>query len=84
MDELTCALRFDSHGEEEKCSVEAVQLSMQPYASMSLQDASEGFSKLRKGISLDEHIGDEDLDEEEGNLLELPNNNAAAGEVIVH
>ena len=60
------------------------ELSKQPYALISLQDASEGFSKLRKGISLDEHIGDEDLDEEEGNLLGLPNNNAAAGEVIVH
>ena len=83
MDELTCALRFDSHGEEEKCSVEAVGLSMQPYASMSLQDASEGFSKLRKGISLDEDIEDEELEEEEGNLLGLTTHNVDAREVIV-
>ena len=84
MEELTSALRFDSHGEEEKCSVEAVGLSMQPYASMSLQDASEGFSKLRKGISLDEDIEDEELEEEEGNLLGLTTHNVDAREVIVH
>ena len=40
MEELTSALRVDSHGEDEKRSVEAVELSMQPYESMSLQDAS--------------------------------------------
>ena len=51
---------------------------------MSLQEASEGFSKLRKGISLDGPICDEDLEEEDGNVLGLPNYNAAAGEVIVH
>ena len=50
MEELTAALRLDSHGEDEKCSVEAVELSMQPYDSMSLQDSSEGFRKLSKGI----------------------------------
>ena len=56
---------------------------MQPYASMTLQDASEGFSKLRKGISLDEDIANDGF-EEEGNLNGIPTNNAAAGEVILH
>ena len=50
---------------------------------MSMQEASEGFSKLRKGISLDDDIGEEALNEEEGNLPAFPNNDAAAGEVIL-
>ena len=62
MEQLTSALRVDS-----KCSVESLRLSMKPYASLSLHEASEGFSKLRKGIGLDEGIRDEDLDEEEDN-----------------
>ena len=84
MEEMTRALQFDSDGEEEKISVEAAQLSKQPYISMTLQEASEGFSKLRKGISLDEVVEDDELDEEEGNLLGLPNSNVDAGEFIVH
>ena len=84
LEQLTCALRVDSEGEDVKCSEEALKQSMKPYASMSLQDASEGFSKLRKGISLDEDIQDVDLDEEEGNLLGFPSNNTSAGEVTVH
>ena len=35
-------------------------------------------------LSLDEVIGDEELDEEEGNLHGLPNNNADATEIIEH
>ena len=68
MEELTSALRVDSHGEDEKCSVDVVELSMQPYESMSLQDASEGFRKLTKGISLDESVYDEILDDEDRDL----------------
>ena len=82
MEELTAALRVDSHGDDEKCSLEAVQLSMQPYESMSLQDASEGFRKLSKGISLDEIIDDEILDDEERDSVGLPDNTAVAGDVI--
>ena len=84
LNQLTCALLVDSDELDEKCSVEAFKLSMQPYASMTLQDASEGFSKLRKGSSLNEDIANDDFDEEEGNLNGLPNINASAGEVIVH
>ena len=63
--------------------MEAKKLSMQPYASMTLQEASEGFSKLKKGISLDEDMAEEDLDVEEANLVGVPSNDAAAGEVIL-
>ena len=84
MEELTAALRVDSHGDDEKCSLEAVQLSMQPYESMSLQDASEGFRKLSKGISLDENIDDEILDDEERDSVGLPDNTAVAGDVLFH
>ena len=83
MEELTCALRHDMDGHEEKCSMEAVTLAMQPYASMSMKDASEGFYKLRKGISLDEDIEEEDFDEEEANLPAVPNNDDAAGDIIL-
>ena len=84
MEELTAALCVDSHGDDEKCSLEAVQLSMQPYESMSLQDASEGFRKLSKGISLDENIDDEILDDEERDSVGLPDNTAVAGDVLFH
>ena len=83
MEELTCALRHDMDGHEEKCSMEAVTLAMQPYASMSMKEASEGFYKLRKGISLDEDIEEEDFDEEEANLPAVPNNDDAAGDIIL-
>ena len=83
MEELTCALRHDLDGQEEKCSMEAVTLAMQPYASMSMQEASEGFYKLRKGISLYGDIEEEDFDEEEANLPAVPNNDAAAGDIIL-
>ena len=83
LNQLTSALRVDLDGGDEKCSVEAFELSRQPYASMTLQDASEGFSKLRKGISLDEDIANDGF-EEESNLNGLPTNNAASGEVILH
>ena len=72
------------HEEDVKCSVEAVELSMQPYESMSLQDASEGFRKLTKGISLDEAIADEILDDEERDSVGLPDNPAVGQDVIVH
>ena len=84
MEELTAALRLDSHGEDEKCSVEAVELSMQPYESMSLQDAAEGFRKLSKGISLDENIDDENLDDGERDSVGLLDNTAVAGDVLFH
>ena len=84
MEELTSTLRADSYGEDVKCSVEAVELSMQPYESMSLQDASEGFRKLTKGISLDETIADEILDDEERDSVGLPDNPAVGEDVIVH
>ena len=71
IEEVTSALRVNSDGEDEKCSMDDLKLSMQPYSSMSLRDASDGFSKLIKGISLDEDIGDENFDEEEGNLAGL-------------
>ena len=80
---MTSALRVSPTGEDEKCSVDALNLCDQPYASVSLQDASDGFSRLKKGISLDEDIEDEDLDEEQGNLVGLPNSDAVAGEVIL-
>ena len=81
---MTSALRVDSHGEDEKCSVEAVELSMQPYESMTLQDASEGFRKLTKGISLDENIDGEISDDEERDPVGLPQNTAVAGDVTFH
>ena len=84
MKQVTSPLRVDCDGEDEKCSVDAVKLSMQPYTSMSVQDASDGFSKLLKGICLDEDVEDENLQEDEGNLVSLPNTNAAAGQVIFH
>ena len=84
MEELTSALRVDSHGEDEKCSVEAVELSMQPYESMTLQDASEGFRKLTKGISLDENIDGEISDDEERDPVGLAQNTAVVGDVTFH
>ena len=82
IEELTSALRVNSQGEEEKCSVEAVKLSMQPDETMSLQDASDGFRKLSKGISLDENVYDEILDDEERDSVGLPDNTDVAGDVI--
>ena len=82
MEKLTTALRVHSRGEDEKCSVAAAELSMQPYASMSLQDASEGFLMLTKVTSLEENTGDEVLDEEEGESVKFSNNNVA-GNVVV-
>lgn len=81
---MTSALRVNSDGEDEKCSMDDLKQSMQPYLSMSLRDASDGFSKLIKGVRLDEDIADEDSGEEEGNLDGLPKSNVAAGEVIFH
>ena len=57
---------------------------MQAYESMSLQDASEGFRKLTKGISLDETIADEILDDEERDSVGLLDNSAVGEDVIVH
>ena len=34
--EWTSTLKVDSHGQEEKCSMEAIHLSEQPYSTMSL------------------------------------------------
>ena len=84
MKQVTSPLRVSYDGEDEKCCVDAVKLSIQPYTSMSVQDASDGFSKLLKGICLDEDVEDENLHEDEGNLVSLPNTNAAAGQVIFH
>lgn len=84
MEEFTSALRIDSHGEDDKCSVEPVELSMQPYESMTLQDASKGFRKLTKGISLDENIGDEISDDLERDPVGLSQNTALAGDVTFH
>jgi len=63
--ELTEALRFAPDGTEEKCPEEAVELSNQPYPTMTLQEASQTYSKLRKGISLDEVIDDNEFDDED-------------------
>ena len=52
-EQITSALRVNSTGEDEKCSLDALNLSDKPYDLMSLQDASDGFSRLKKGISLD-------------------------------
>ena len=82
--QVASALRVNSDGEDEKCSLDAVKQSKEPYASMTLQDASHGFSKLQKGLSLDEDVDNDDLDDEEGNLVVLPNTDAATGEVILH
>ena len=49
MEDLTPALCVDSYGQDEKVSMESVELLMQPYALMSLKDALEGFSNLTKG-----------------------------------
>ena len=57
---------------------------MQPYESISLQDASQGFLRRPKGTSPNENIGDEVLDKEEGNSVGLPKNNAVAGYLIFH
>ena len=51
---------------------------------MTLQMASEGFFKLKKGISLDEDMAEEDLDLEEANLAGAPNVDAAAEKLIVY
>ena len=83
MEELTSALRVNSLGDDEKCSAEAIESSMQPYESMTLQDASEGFQKMKKGISLDENLGHENLDDEEGDDVGLSNNNGVAIDVII-
>ena len=73
--ELTEALKVDSDGEEEKCSKNAIEQSEQPYGTMTLQEASIGFSNLSKGISLDEVIDDNDMDEEEFDFAGNPNHN---------
>ena len=71
---LTEALTFAPDGEEQKCSENAVKLSNQPYSSMTLQVASERYSKLTKGISMDQIIESEELDEDEFDLPEISNN----------
>ena len=80
--ELTQALTVNSYGEDEKCSLNAFEQSNQPYTTMTLQQASEGFSKLTKGISIDEVIDDNDSDEEEFDLPAIPIRNVDAVEVI--
>ena len=73
--QLTRVLTLDSTGEEGKCSTSAVDLSKQPYKTMTLQEASSKFSKLRKGISLDEVVENDEFDEEDVDLPEISNNN---------
>ena len=68
-------MKVDSDGEEEKCSKNAIEQSEQPYSTMTLQEASIGFSNLSKGISLDEVIDDNDMDEEEFDFAGNPNHN---------
>ena len=71
--ELTQELTVNSDGDDEKCRVNAVERSKQPYTTMTLQQASEVFSKLTNSISLDEVIDDNELDEEEFDLPGIPN-----------
>ena len=80
--ELTQALTVNSYGEDEKCSLNAFEQSNQPYTTMTLQQASEGFSKLTKGISIDEVIDDNDSDEQEFDLPGIPIRNVDGVEVI--
>ena len=83
LNNLTLPLRVDPDGQELKCSEDAAKLSKQPYSSMTVQDASDGFSKLQKGISLDEIIDDNELDEEEFDIPAIPDNNVVnAAEII--
>ena len=63
--------------------MEAVELSMQLYESMTLQDASEGFRKLTKGISLDENI-DGEISDDERDPVGLAQNTAVVGHATFH
>ena len=54
-------------------------LSVQPYESISPKDYLSEFYCPKKGISLNK-----DIDEEECNLLGLPNCNAVIGDVILN
>ena len=91
--ELTQALIVNSDRKDDKCSRNAVKQSKQPYTTMKLQQASEAFSKLTRGISFDEVIDGNDLDQEEFDLPGIPNgsvdnvevtNNVDAADVTVN
>ena len=65
--ELTDALTVDSEGGDEKVSIEAYQLSTQPYTVMSIEECTKVNSMIKKGDNMDEvvdndEIGDEDHD----------------------
>ena len=69
--ELTDALTVDSEGGDEKVSIEAYQLSTQPYTVMSIEECTKVNSMIKKGDNMDEvvdndEIGDEDHD---GNIF---------------
>ena len=55
---------------------------MQPYESVSLLDAAEGFRKQTKGISQDNNIGDDIFNVVEGDSVGLRDNTTVAGDVI--
>ena len=69
--ELTDALTVDSEGGDEKVSIEAYQLSTQPYTVMSIEECTKVNSMIKKGDNMDEVVdndefGDEDHD---GNIV---------------
>ena len=56
--EFTHALTVAPDRHEGKCSLNALELSKQPFTTMKLQEAIERYTKLNKGISLNEVIDD--------------------------
>ena len=80
---ITNSLTVNSEGDEEKISVEAYQISREPYTVMSIKECTKIYSMIKKGESMDEDVDDDELTDEEDDQLWLPNYSAAAEEQVV-
>ena len=71
INEVTATLLFDSKGDEQKRSVEAVASSREPYTAMSASECVSIASKMKKGIDLVEDLDDDDDElEDDYNFVE--------------
>ena len=62
LDQITRALQFHSDGEEKKLELDICEKSLQPYPTMSSEQCSTIFNKLKKGTLRDEVEDDMEID----------------------
>ena len=62
LDQITLALQFHSDGEEKKLELDICENSLQPYSTMSSEQCSTIFNKLKKGTLRDEVEDDLEID----------------------